>query len=41
MSFVLVVRMKAKEGEEANAIEVIRELAEETRKDVTGETTRK
>ena len=33
MSFVLVVRMKAKEGEEANAIEVIRELAAETRQE--------
>lgn len=33
MSFVLVVRMKAKEGEERNALDVIRELAEETRKE--------
>jgi quinol monooxygenase YgiN len=33
MSFVLVVRMKAKEGEEAHALEVIRELAEATRQE--------
>lgn len=33
MSFVLVVRMKAKEGEEGNALNVIRELAEETRQE--------
>jgi quinol monooxygenase YgiN len=33
MSFVLVVRMKAKDGEEANALEVIRELAEATRQE--------
>lgn len=33
MSFVLVVRMKAREGEEANALEVIRELAEATREE--------
>jgi quinol monooxygenase YgiN len=33
MSFVLVVRMKAKEGEEGRALEVIRELAEATRQE--------
>lgn len=33
MSFVLVVRMKAKEGEEGSALEVIRELAEATRQE--------
>jgi quinol monooxygenase YgiN len=33
MSFVLVVRMKAKEGEERRALEVIRELAEATRQE--------
>ena len=33
MSFVLVVRMKAKEGEDANALDVIRELAEATRQE--------
>jgi quinol monooxygenase YgiN len=31
MSFVLVVRMKAKEGEEERAVEVARELAEASR----------
>jgi len=31
MSFVLVVRMKAKEGEEERTLEVIRELADATR----------
>jgi len=33
MSFVLVVRMKAKPGEEERAVELMRELAEETRKE--------
>ena len=33
MSFVLVVRMKAKEGEETRALEVMRELAEATRQE--------
>jgi quinol monooxygenase YgiN len=33
MSFVLVVRMRVKEGEEENALAVIRELASETRKE--------
>ena len=33
MSFVLVVRMKAKDGEEARAVEVMRELAEGTRQE--------
>ena len=33
MSFVLVVRMKAKDGEEGRAVEVMRELAEETRQE--------
>ena len=33
MSFVLVVRMKAKPGEEGRAAELMRELAEETRKE--------
>ena len=33
MSFVLVVRMKTKEGEEERALEVIRELAEATRQE--------
>ncbi len=33
MSFVLVVRMRVKEGEEENALAVIRELATETRKE--------
>ena len=33
MSFVLVVRMKAKEGEEGRALEVIRELASESRQE--------
>ena len=33
MSFVLVVRMKAKEGEEARALEVMRELADATRQE--------
>jgi len=33
MSFVLVVRMKAKEGEEEQALAVIRELAEATRQE--------
>lgn len=33
MSFVLVVRMKAKAGEEQRAVELMRELAEETRKE--------
>jgi quinol monooxygenase YgiN len=33
MSVVLVVRMKVKEGEEENAIALVRELAEETRKE--------
>ena len=33
MSFVLVVRMRVKEGEEDRALAVIRELAEETRKE--------
>jgi quinol monooxygenase YgiN len=33
MSFVLVVRMQAKEGEEERAVELIRELAEATRKE--------
>ena len=31
MSFVLVVRMKAKEGEEERAVEIARELAEASR----------
>jgi quinol monooxygenase YgiN len=31
MSFVLVVRMKAKEGEEERAVQVARELAEASR----------
>jgi quinol monooxygenase YgiN len=31
MSFVLVVRMKAKEGEEERAVQVTRELAEASR----------
>ena len=33
MSFVLVVRMKAKEGEEARALEVMRELAAASRQE--------
>ncbi len=33
MSFVLVVRMRVKEGEEEHALEAIRELAAETRKE--------
>ena len=33
MSFVLVVRMKAKEGEEGKAVEVMRELAAATREE--------
>lgn len=33
MSFVLVVRMQAKEGEEERAVALMRELAEETRKE--------
>ena len=33
MSFVLVVRMKAKEGEETRAFEVMRELAEASRRE--------
>ena len=33
MSFVLVVRMQAKEGEEERAVELMRELAEATRKE--------
>jgi quinol monooxygenase YgiN len=33
MSFVLVVRMKAKEGEEGRALEVIRALADATRQE--------
>ncbi len=33
MSFVLVVRMRAKEGEEQRVLEVVRELAAETRKE--------
>jgi quinol monooxygenase YgiN len=33
MSVVLVVRMRVKEGEEANALAVIRELAAETRQE--------
>ena len=33
MSFVLVVRMKAKEGEEGKALETARELAEATRQE--------
>jgi quinol monooxygenase YgiN len=33
MSFVLVVRMKAKEGEEERALEVIRALADATRQE--------
>jgi quinol monooxygenase YgiN len=33
MSFVLVVRMKAKEGEEDRALELIRELAEASRQE--------
>ena len=33
MSFVLVVRMKAKEGEEGRAVEVMRELADATRQE--------
>lgn len=33
MSFVLVVRMRVKEGEEQHALEAIRELATETRKE--------
>ena len=31
MSFVLVVRMKAKEGEEGRAVEIARQLAEASR----------
>jgi quinol monooxygenase YgiN len=33
MSFVLVVRMKAKEGEEERALEVMRELAQASRQE--------
>lgn len=33
MSFVLVVRMKAKEGDEERALEVIRALADATRQE--------
>ena len=33
MSFVLVVRMKTKEGEEARALEVMHELAEASRQE--------
>jgi quinol monooxygenase YgiN len=33
MSFVLVVRMKAKEGEEGRAVEVMNELAEASRQE--------
>lgn len=33
MSFVLVVRMRAKEGEAGRALEVVRELATETRQE--------
>jgi quinol monooxygenase YgiN len=33
MSFVLVVRMRAKEGEEQHVLDVVRELATETRKE--------
>jgi quinol monooxygenase YgiN len=33
MAFVLVVRMRVKEGEEESAIALMRELAEETRKE--------
>ena len=33
MSFVLVVRMRVKEGEEENALAVIRELAAESRQE--------
>ena len=33
MSFVLVVRMRAKEGEEQRVLDVVRELAAETRKE--------
>jgi quinol monooxygenase YgiN len=33
MSFVLVVRMRAKEGEEARAVELMRELAGATRQE--------
>ncbi|HEY0416716.1 MAG TPA: putative quinol monooxygenase [Gaiellaceae bacterium] len=33
MSFVLVVRMKVKEGEEERAVELMRELAEATRQE--------
>jgi quinol monooxygenase YgiN len=33
MSFVLVVRMQAREGEEDRAVELMRELAEATRKE--------
>ena len=34
MSFVLVVRMKAKEGEEGRALELIRELAAASRQEL-------
>jgi quinol monooxygenase YgiN len=33
MSFVLVVRMQAKDGEEERAVELMRELADATRKE--------
>jgi len=33
MSFVLVVRMKAKEGSEGRAVEIARELAEASRRE--------
>jgi quinol monooxygenase YgiN len=33
MSFVLVVRMRVKEGEEEHAVALMRQLAEETRKE--------
>jgi quinol monooxygenase YgiN len=33
MSFVLVVRMRAKEGEEERAVELMRELAEASRQE--------